>query len=170
MSSTILVEMTEIICTCGIPFTVPTRFDRNRRENGTEFFCPSGHKLSYGENDLTKTKTALAQADKRMAELRKELTQALKAADRRAGKDGLSEMTAEPPMPLTQKEKVMAALKLFPMGATAANVCVACPDVNKQSVASVLSELARSHVIDRSGTPFVYILRGDTNRWATSLT
>lgn len=35
--------------TCGIRFAIPDRFDDCLRDSGNNFFCPSGHTLSYSD-------------------------------------------------------------------------------------------------------------------------
>jgi hypothetical protein len=37
---------------CGAVFGVLESFDRNRREQGGEFYCPNGHPLHYGESKV----------------------------------------------------------------------------------------------------------------------
>jgi len=47
----------EVTCVeCGIVFSVPVSFVDERQKDGATFFCPNGHKLTYGETELDRLK------------------------------------------------------------------------------------------------------------------
>jgi len=49
--------------TCSMAFGITVEFQRHRREDHAEFFCPMKHaNVYYGETELEKTKRALAHA------------------------------------------------------------------------------------------------------------
>lgn len=50
----ITTTLIEVPCTCGVWFAIPQRMIDARREDGGTFYCPNGHKLSYGETALDK--------------------------------------------------------------------------------------------------------------------
>ena len=60
--------MTEIICCkCGIAFSVPSEWDRQKRLKHDTFYCPNGHGQSYvGKTDAEKYKEL---ADNRLEEI-----------------------------------------------------------------------------------------------------
>jgi hypothetical protein len=74
--STLSIHMTLVTtecARCSIVFAVPERFDRDRREDHKDFFCPAGHTLVYkGESDADKLKRQLDAERARVDMLRKE--------------------------------------------------------------------------------------------------
>lgn len=60
----------ETICctTCAQHFGVTTNFARSRREDGQNFYCPSGHHNYYGETEVARLQRAL-DAKKRREEI-----------------------------------------------------------------------------------------------------
>lgn len=57
-------EVTDIeCCECGLRFSVPTAWERNRREKHDNFWCPNGHSLSFpSESRAEKAERELAAA------------------------------------------------------------------------------------------------------------
>ncbi len=45
MSANVAMTLTD--CTCGIPFSMPTRLYNKCRESGDDFYCPAGHCLTF---------------------------------------------------------------------------------------------------------------------------
>jgi len=45
---------------CGMRFAAPETWLNQKREDGTDFRCPNGHSLSFGEGPLKKTERELA--------------------------------------------------------------------------------------------------------------
>jgi len=37
-----------VCCTCGVLFCMPESLIKNRREDGTTFYCPNGHTMTFG--------------------------------------------------------------------------------------------------------------------------
>lgn len=55
MKLTVEREFAEVPCAmCAIVFYVPQGFDDARRRDGLYFFCPNGHRLSFGETEADK--------------------------------------------------------------------------------------------------------------------
>jgi hypothetical protein len=46
-------------CVCGVVFAVPDRFLMNRREKGSQFFCPNGHSLIYRKTEAQRLQEEL---------------------------------------------------------------------------------------------------------------
>lgn len=66
---------------CGIEFTVPEHFYKERREEGKGWFCPNGHERVFRETDVAKLTRErdllaqrIAQRDDEIAETRRQLT------------------------------------------------------------------------------------------------
>lgn len=69
-TATFTTELTETACAeCGIVFAVPDAWDRTKRREGGSFFCPNGHKLTYGEGENAKLKRQLKAAESRRESL-----------------------------------------------------------------------------------------------------
>lgn len=49
---------------CGITFTVPAIFQKERRETGKTWFCPNGHSRVYRESDVDALKKKLEQKER----------------------------------------------------------------------------------------------------------
>ena len=47
---------------CGVVFAIPAALEARRREDGLGFYCPSGHSLSFGQSEVEKLKSKLADA------------------------------------------------------------------------------------------------------------
>lgn len=73
-------EYTDIIhCShCSVGFTVPVVFDKRRRANGAEFYCPNGHVLSYKKHIASVAQQRIAGLEARLrdAEEREEAEEA----------------------------------------------------------------------------------------------
>lgn len=70
----VVLQMTLVQCaTCAVPFGVPTEFCERRQKDGTQFFCPSGHKNSYA-SEHAKLKKLLDEAQIRVSRAQQELT------------------------------------------------------------------------------------------------
>lgn len=54
---------------CGVVFAVTDTFDQKRRTDGQTFYCPNGHPLTYGENDLDQERKARKRAEQRANDL-----------------------------------------------------------------------------------------------------
>lgn len=54
-------------CSCGIEFGVPEHWLNKRRENGTGFWCPNGHSLSYTESTNDKLRRERDRLKQQMA-------------------------------------------------------------------------------------------------------
>jgi hypothetical protein len=64
----ITVEMVAMICgQCGISFEMPEQLQKDRRENGGDFYCPNGHARVYVEPEVVKL-TRLLEAERRKHE------------------------------------------------------------------------------------------------------
>lgn len=48
-------------CWCGISQAIPDSLYREARDNGTSVFCPLGHKWTFTETELDRTKRRLSQ-------------------------------------------------------------------------------------------------------------
>ncbi len=55
MNATVTLEI-HYCPTCGIPYGITHDFERRRREDGANFYCPAGHIVVYTDSDLTKAK------------------------------------------------------------------------------------------------------------------
>ena len=68
---------------CGCVFGTPSGFIDNRRQDKRAFYCPNGHKLSYGESTAEKLQRELNQYKQREAmlldEKRQQIERAMKA-------------------------------------------------------------------------------------------
>jgi hypothetical protein len=55
------IEMfTEVCCNCGMPFAMTKDFERQRRNDHKNFYCPSGHSLHYsGPSEAEKLRSEL---------------------------------------------------------------------------------------------------------------
>jgi len=52
---------TEVCCSCGVVFAMPTDMQRRRRNDHNSFFCPAGHSQRYvGETEEDRLKRELA--------------------------------------------------------------------------------------------------------------
>lgn len=65
IESTVLV--TDVCASCGVLFAMPERLNREFRDTGRNFYCPSGHSLSYGKGQNQRLQDELA-ATKRTLE------------------------------------------------------------------------------------------------------
>lgn len=50
-------------CTCGVYFGVPVRIIEVRRKDGGNFYCPNGHCLTFGDNELERLRKQAKQAE-----------------------------------------------------------------------------------------------------------
>ncbi len=59
----ITVDLTAMDCAnCGVVFALPTKLDKQRRDDGGSIYCPSGHSMSYA-GELSKLRAALRRAE-----------------------------------------------------------------------------------------------------------
>lgn len=58
---TLTLEVEDCI-SCGIEFGLPGRFLDERRKLGTNFYCPNGHAMTFGESETTRLRKQLTQA------------------------------------------------------------------------------------------------------------
>ena len=45
---------------CGVPYTLTKELHSSHTKNGTVWYCPNGHNLSFNETELEETKKKLA--------------------------------------------------------------------------------------------------------------
>ena len=139
-------------CTCGLSFLIPASLSASLRATGREFFCPSGHKQSYKNSLLSKSK----EETERWKEKAKALGDELKTLKRSLrNKEEGKKLNLDGP---TKRELVLAALAQHP-GLTANELCSQVKGVGAATVRSILSVEARGHRINRSGSPFRYYPR-----------
>lgn len=62
IESTTVLETT--ICpTCAMQFAMPERFLKERRSDGKNFYCPSGHGQAFNDSEIEKLKKQLQQVN-----------------------------------------------------------------------------------------------------------
>ena len=77
--------LTQVTCgDCGISFAIPADLHAARLADGALFYCPNGHHIGWGDNELARTKRLKKQAEDRLAAVRAERDQI--EASRRAWK------------------------------------------------------------------------------------
>jgi hypothetical protein len=59
--------------TCGMSYGFTADFDKRRRDDGANFYCPRGHSQSFGDTTIAKLERQLAAEQKRAANLRDDL-------------------------------------------------------------------------------------------------
>lgn len=57
---------TEECCNCHMLFAMPADFQRRRREEGGQFFCPQGHSQYYSDTEVMKLRADLAAKERRL--------------------------------------------------------------------------------------------------------
>jgi hypothetical protein len=50
-------------CSCGVLFGMPEQMLRSRREDGKEFFCPSGHQQHFTKTEAQRLRERLANTE-----------------------------------------------------------------------------------------------------------
>ena len=56
------IEMTNMECpVCGVPYTLTEELHSSHTKNGTSWYCPNGHSLSFNETELDRIKKELAE-------------------------------------------------------------------------------------------------------------
>lgn len=56
--------VTEECCNCGTPFAMPSAFQRQRLEDGRDFYCPAGHAQHYTETTEQRLRREIEKRDK----------------------------------------------------------------------------------------------------------
>ena len=92
MSATIKIETRFYVNSCptpgcGITFALENEYDDRRRADGTSFYCPNGHQMSYGKSEADKLREQLALTQGRLTGAHNrigELTDSRNAAERSA--------------------------------------------------------------------------------------
>lgn len=53
---------------CGIDFSVPEGWKKQRHQSGKQFYCPNGHPMSYpvGKSEADKLKEELAESNRQL--------------------------------------------------------------------------------------------------------
>jgi len=51
---------------CGIEFGISHCFEKRRREDGRTFYCPNGHRMSWGDSETSKLRNQLAQTSRKL--------------------------------------------------------------------------------------------------------
>lgn len=71
MTITATVRISTITCAaCSMTFGVPERFEANRRDDHTRFYCPAGHSNYFdGKSDADKLRDELSREQERRARL-----------------------------------------------------------------------------------------------------
>lgn len=62
------------VCTCGVLFAAPAHMLKTKRHDGSSFYCPNGHSLSY-DGDKKRLEQRVRQAEERETRLRARLDQ-----------------------------------------------------------------------------------------------
>lgn len=58
INTTIILEITNC-CACGVEFAAPATLLQNRREKGSDFYCPNGHTLHFTKTDVQRLREQL---------------------------------------------------------------------------------------------------------------
>lgn len=69
MSTTIQYSDQLVVITCGdcaIPFALPKDFQARKYADGSSFWCPNGHEISYSEPETARLKRQLKSAQARV--------------------------------------------------------------------------------------------------------
>jgi hypothetical protein len=53
--------------TCGVPVSIPAEIYRQRRENGSSYYCCNGHSMVARKSDVQKLKEELAEKERSLA-------------------------------------------------------------------------------------------------------
>lgn len=56
-------------CVCGVVFAMPVDLLRRHREQGSSFYCPNGHSLSYAKSEVQRLRDQLDRASARTKHL-----------------------------------------------------------------------------------------------------
>ena len=77
----VTVAMVDMECgECGIPFSVPETFQRERKKSGASWYCPNGHGRVYKETELDRARKMLEDANRRNTELAQRVADSEKRA------------------------------------------------------------------------------------------
>lgn len=71
---------------CHIPFAIPDNLYKARRKDGKNFYCPNGHYIGYSNNENTRLKARLDQAEAEAAWQRGARDRARADADHQAAR------------------------------------------------------------------------------------
>lgn len=74
MEFSVMEELSSLLCaTCSMLFAIPSRFEKQRRDDHVEFYCPAGHSNYYpqkSEAEKLKDDVARLQREREYAEAR----------------------------------------------------------------------------------------------------
>ena len=73
---TIFATIDEVPCSaCGIRFWVDGFWVKSKREDGSSFYCPNGHKLSWRETDVDRLRKQLADKEAELVRQKERIEQ-----------------------------------------------------------------------------------------------
>jgi hypothetical protein len=86
---------------CDVPFAMPERLKRQRKQDKRSFWCPNGHEQHYTRNEADDLKDQLAAKEQAIAEWREEY--AREKAQHSATKGKLTRLTKNGVCPLCRR-------------------------------------------------------------------